>query len=198
MLPESIENFVRSFSKLPGIGKKTAEKLGFYILTKPRAFSDNLAASIVELKEKTRECSVCGNISDSDPCPICSDAGRDGKLLCVVESALDIYIVEETKTYHGKYFVLGGLLSPLDGITPDSLGFDRLKRNAVENGVGEVGVALSPTTEGDTTALYIRELFQGADVRVTNLARGIPIGADLQYAGSLSIAQAIRNREELK
>ncbi len=198
MLPESIENFVRSFSKLPGIGRKTAEKLGFYILSRPAEFSRNIAEAIVELKEKARECSVCGNISDEDPCSICSDPNRESRTVCVVESALDIYIIEETKTYAGKYFVLGGLISPLDGITPETLNFDRLTELAASNGADEVVVALSPTTEGDTTALYIRELFAGKPVKVTHLARGIPVGADLQYAGSLSLAQAIRNREELK
>lgn len=198
MLPDSIENFVKTFSKLPGIGRKTAEKLGFYILSRPDEFAQKLSGAITGLKEHSKECGVCGNISDTDPCFVCSDPGRDSSMLCVVESALDIYIIEETRTYRGKYFVLGGLISPLDGVTPETLGFEKLERLADSNGVKEILLAVSPTTEGDTTALYVKGLFAGKGVKVTHLARGIPVGADLQYAGSLSLAQAIRNREEYK
>lgn len=197
MLWQNLENFVRHFSKLPGVGAKTAERLGFYLLSQPQSLSESIAESILELRKNTVECGRCGNLSDSDPCPICDDSNRNEKTICVVESALDIYAIEATSAFSGLYHVLGGLISPLEGVTPSDLKLDELFRRAKDLAANEVIVALSPTTEGDTTSLYIAELFKETGVNVTNLARGIPVGTDLQFAGSASLREAFRHREKL-
>ncbi|OHD56517.1 MAG: recombination protein RecR [Spirochaetes bacterium GWF1_51_8] len=198
MLPGNIERFVRDFSRLPGIGRKTSERLSFYILSQPSEFSKELSEAIVRLKEETRLCSQCGNITDSDPCPICNDSSREMNVICVVETAIDIYYIEETGSFKGLYHVLGGLISPLNGVTPDDLELNSLLKRVTGLGIKEVVVALSSTTEGDATALYIREMLESKGVMTTLPARGIPVGTDIQYAGKGSLAQALRNREELK
>lgn len=205
MLPKNIENFKRSFSRLPGVGLKTSERLAFYILAEPKEYAEHLAKAIIELKENSRICSQCGNISESDPCIICINPTRDKSLICVVETALDIYAIEATGSYKGLYFVLGGLISPLNGITPSDLNFSGLLRQIKTNDVIEVIVAMSATTEGDTTAMYIRSVIDegfGDTIgttkpKITSLARGIPMGTDLQYAGKISLSQAIKHRETL-
>lgn len=197
MLPENLNEFIHHFSRLPGIGRKTAERLGFYILSQSEDYAEDIAESIRNLKTESRICSRCGNISDSDPCFICRDASREDSTVCVVETAMDIYFIEESGGFKGKYHVLGGLISPLDGMTPDVLNFKQLDERIRSDQVKELIVATSPTTEGDTTALYIKEMYSGLGVRVTHLARGIPIGTGLQFAGSQSISQAIKHREEI-
>jgi recombination protein RecR len=198
MLPQNIERFVREFSRLPGIGRKTSERLSFYLLSQPDEFAGELADSIIRLKADMRLCSICGNITDSDPCAICGDASRDETVICVVETAIDIYYIEETASYRGMYHVLGGLISPLNGVTPDDLELKTLLRRATDGTAKEIVVALSSTTEGDATALYIAQMLEERGLRITLPARGIPVGTDIQYAGKGSLAQAIKNREEMK
>lgn len=197
MIPKKLGDFIRYFSRLPGIGNKTSERIGFFLVTqKDPGFVQALADSIRELKEGTKVCSECGGISDDDPCDICSDRSRDRSTICVVENALDIYYIEPTNSYKGLYHVLGGVISPLNGVLPKDLRIEELLKRIKDNHVQELLFATSATTEGDTTILYIKELVKG--VKITHLARGIPVGTGLQYAGNSSLVQAIRSREEVK
>ncbi len=198
MLPGNILQFVRSFSKLPGIGAKTAERLGFSIISKPMEYAEELARALIELKQNSHTCQICGNLDMTDPCMICGNSHRDTRMICVVETAVDLYSIEDTRAYKGLYHVLGGVIDPLHGVTPQSLNIDSLARRIGELKVNEIIFATSPTTEGDTTALYIREMLQGKGLEFTHLARGIPVGTDLQYAGNNSISQAIMNRDKWK
>lgn len=198
MLPKLIQDFVRQFSRLPGIGLKTSERLGFYIISQPEEFALLLSESIKKLKSEMKRCSVCGNIDDQDPCAICSDTGRDRHVLCIVENPVDIYYVESSHSFRGLYHVLGGVLSPLNGVTPKDLTIEQLlTRVKGDRDITELLFATSPTTEGDTTILYIKELLKEHPVKITHLARGIPVGTDLQYAGAGSLAQAIKGRDEI-
>jgi recombination protein RecR len=197
-VPKSLENFVRTFSRLPGIGRRSAERAGFFLLSQPPGFARSLAAAVSDLREHTVTCQRCGCISDEASCPVCDDPTRDTSTICVVESPADVLSIESTKSYEGLYHVLGGVISPLNGVMPDDLRIRELAERARVPGVKEILFATSPTTEGDTTVLYIRELLAGLSLRVTHLARGIPVGTDLQFAGSGSLTQAIRNREEIR
>jgi recombination protein RecR len=197
MFPKNLGQFIRLFSRLPGIGVKTSERLGFYILSQPKEFADSLSDAIHFLKEKAKLCSLCGNISEDDPCVLCTDTHRDQSVICVVENAMDIYSIEATHIYQGLYHVLGGVISPLDGIMPKDLKIESLLKRIQGSSIKEIIFATSPTTEGDTTALYIKEMLKGKNIRMTHLARGIPVGTALQYAGNTSLLQAIRSREEI-
>lgn len=197
MYPENLSKFIQQFSRLPGVGSKSSERLGFYILSQPEEFARSLAESIIRLKTDSVFCSSCGNLSVTDPCGICTDAARDNFIICVVEHPADIYYIETTNSFHGLYHVLGGVLSPLNGVSPGDLKIEKLVQRVEELSVTEILFATSATTEGDTTALYIKNLLQSTKIRFTHLARGIPVGTNLQYAGSGSLSQAIRSREEL-
>ena len=196
MIPKKLSDFIKQFSRLPGIGNKTSERIGFFLVTQDSGYVKALADSIRDLKDGIKVCSVCGGISDSDPCDICSDRSRDHATICVVENALDIYYIESTNSYRGLYHVLGGVISPLNGVLPKDLRIEELLSRVKEGNVRELLFATSATTEGDTTILYIKDLVQG--VKITHLARGIPVGTGLQYAGNSSLVQAIRSREEVK
>jgi recombination protein RecR len=198
MLPHNLSHFIKIFSKLPGIGYKTSERLGFYILSQTEEYSNQLAESIVNLKRKIKVCSICGNISETDPCLVCTEHSRDRHILCIVEKPIDIYYMESTNSYKGLYHVLGGVISPLNGITPKDLRITELITRMKDLPVDEILFATSPTTEGDTTALFIKELLKDIHIKFTHLARGIPVGTGLQYAGSNSLSQAIKGREEIK
>ena len=197
MVSESLKQFIKHFSKLPGIGYKTSERLGFYLISQPEEFSSELAAAIVNLKKNSKTCSNCGNISDTDPCCICSDSFRDKSIICIVENPIDLYYIESTGSFHGYYHVLGGVISPLEGVTPKDLSIDKLLENIKTGLIKEIIFATSPTTEGDTTALYIKEMIADRNIRLTHLARGIPVGTGLQYAGNNSIIQAFQSRDIL-
>lgn len=197
MIPENLKQFIQHFSKLPGIGYKTSERLGFYLISQPDVFAESLAESILKLKRESKICSLCGNISDSDPCGICQAPYRDHSILCVVENPIDIYYIESTNSYNGLYHVLGGVINPLEGITQRDLKIDTLLKKASGGSVHEIIFATSPTTEGDTTALYIKEFLKDQNIKLTHLARGIPVGTGLQYAGNTSLSQAFKGRELL-
>ncbi len=188
---------INEFSKLPTIGPKTAARLVFHLLNKPRSDAESLADAIIALKDRVRLCSQCFSITEEDPCMICNDARRDVKMLCVVAEAKDIYALERTSAYNGRYHVLGGLISPMDGIGPAQLRVKELVERIGANGYGEVIVATNPNAEGEATALYLARLVGPLGVLVTRLAYGLPIGGDLDYADEVTLAKAIEGRRSL-
>jgi recombination protein RecR len=188
---------INEFSKLPTVGPKTAARLVFYLLNRPRAEAEALADAIVALKDRVRLCSRCFSITEEDPCSICDDPRRDGRLLCVVAEAKDIYALERTSAYNGRYHVLGGLISPMDGIGPGGLRVKELVERIGANGFDEVIVATNPNAEGEATALYLSRLVGPLGVLVTRLAYGLPIGGDLDYADEVTLAKALEGRRAL-
>lgn len=194
----AIEELVVELAKLPGIGKKTAQRLTFHLLQAPADAVLRLADAIRAARERVRACGVCGNFTDEDPCAICADPRRDAGLLCVVEAAADVTAIERAGRFRGRYHVLGGRLSPLEGVGPEALGFDRLlARVANGSGVKEVIVATNPSMEGEVTATYLQQLLRPTAVRVTRIARGLPVGGDLEYADGVTIAQALLARRDM-
>ena len=194
-LPESLNRLVDGLSDFPGIGKKTAERMAFYLLKSNDGWALNLAKAIMDVKEQIHECPICHNISDTSPCSICSDAKRDPSLLCVVEDTTDLVVFEKTNHFRGKYHVLGGVLSPLDGIGPEDLHFDTLLERI--NGEEEVIIATNPSAEGETTALYLAKLLKEHNIKVTRLASGIPVGGDLEYTDEATLVSALEGRREI-
>ncbi len=195
----AIEQLTAELAKLPGIGRKTATRLTFHLLKQPRDTVESLARAIQTMVERIAPCSTCGNYSETDPCSICEDSRRDSAILCVVEEASDVEAIERSGEFRGLYHVLGGHLSPLDGVGPDDLRIDDLYRR-VENGSGvrEVIVATNPSMEGEVTATYIRGVLQPVGVQVTRIALGLPVGGDLEYADRSTIAQALAARREMQ
>ena len=194
-LPESLNRLIDGLSDFPGIGKKTAERMAFYLLKSNDGWAQNLAKAIMDVKEQIHECPICHNISDTSPCSICSDAKRDPSLLCVVEDTTDLVVFEKTNHFRGKYHVLGGVLSPLDGIGPEDLHFDTLLERI--NGEEEVIIATNPSAEGETTALYLAKLLKENNIKVTRLASGIPVGGDLEYTDEATLVSALEGRREI-
>ncbi len=190
---DTLEKLVNRLSRMPGIGRKSAQRLAFYILKLPADDSNELAQLIKDVKVKVRECSICCNLTDSDPCRICSDLRRDTTQICVVEEASDLIALDKGEGYRGVYHVLGGVLSPLDGIGPDDLKIKELLAR-VKGDVGEVILATSPDTEGEATAIYIAKLLKPFGIRITRIARGLPVGTDLQFADSQTLAKALEGR----
>ncbi len=195
----AIEQLTAELAKLPGIGRKTATRLTFHLLKQPRVTVESLARAIQTMAERIAPCSTCGNYSETDPCSICEDSRRDRAILCVVEEASDLEAIERSGEFRGLYHVLGGHLSPLDGVGPDDLRIDDLFRR-VENGSGvrEVIVATNPSMEGEVTATYIRGVLAPVDLQVTRIALGLPVGGDLEYADRQTIAQALAARREMQ
>ena len=185
---------IEELSKLPGIGKKTAQRLALHILKNDDDRVDSLIKSIKELKTKLRFCSRCFNLSEEDLCEICKSAKRDTTLVCVVEEASDVIAIEKTHEFNGLYHVIGGVLSPLTGITPDSLKIKELLKRFENENIREVILALNPDTEGETTSLYLAKLIKPLGVSVTRIARGLPIGGDLEFADEATIGRAMLNR----
>ncbi len=188
---------INEFSKLPTIGPKTAARLVFHLLNRPRADAEALAEAIVALKDRVRLCSRCFSITEEDPCSICDDPRRDARMLCVVAEAKDIYALERTSAYNGRYHVLGGLISPMDGIGPGQLRVKELVERIGANAYGELIVATNPNAEGEATALYLSRLVSPLGVLVTRLAYGLPIGGDLDYADEVTLAKALEGRRVL-
>jgi recombination protein RecR len=188
---------INEFSKLPTIGPKTAARLVFHLLNRPRADAESLADAIVALKDRVRLCSQCFSITEENPCSICSDPRRDPKMLCIVAEAKDIYALERTSAYNGRYHVLGGLISPMDGIGPAQLRVKEMVERIGANGFEEVIVATNPNAEGEATALYLSRLVTPLGVLVTRLAYGLPIGGDLDYADEVTLAKALEGRRAL-
>ena len=196
----ALENLTESFSRLPGIGKKSASRIANYLLSADAVFIQNFSNQLATLQEKIKRCTVCGSWTETDPCPICSDITRDKTLLCVVEQPQDMQIIYNSHEFNGMFHVLGGVISPLEGIGPSKLRINELLERVKSDGVKEVIIATNPTVEGDTTALYIQHLLQeqntGSEekVVVTRLASGLPVGGDLEYADRLTLARSFRGR----
>lgn len=193
----AIDDLATELAKLPGIGRKTALRLTYHLLKQPPEQSQRLAVVLAGLAERVRRCSVCFNLTESDPCSICADPRRDRALICVVEEASDIGAIERAGEYRGVYHVLGGRLSPLDGISPDDLTIQQLADRAGAGAVREVILATNPSLEGEATALYVQRQLTAARVVVSRIARGIPIGGDLEYADGVTIAQALSARRAM-
>ena len=189
-----LDKAVGEFAKLPGIGRKTALRLVLHLLKQPDADVASFTDAITTMKRDVRYCRVCHNVSDSELCPICADSRRDSSLVCVVENIRDVMAIENTMQYHGLYPVLGGILSPMDGIGPADIEIDSLVSRVAEGGVTEVILALSPTMEGDTTNFYISRRLRGYDVRLSVIARGIAVGNELEYADEVTLGRSILKR----
>ncbi|NLW23145.1 MAG: recombination protein RecR [Tissierellia bacterium] len=192
-----IANLIEQFSKLPGIGKKTAQRLAFYILEMEPLEAEKLAAAITNAKEKVHLCSKCCNLTDKELCNICSDDRRDESIICVVEGAKDIIAMERTREYKGLYHVLHGVISPMANIGPDEIKIKELLNRIQDDGVKEVILATNPTVEGEATALYIAKLLKPFGVKTTRIAHGIPVGGDLDYLDEITLSKALENRREL-
>ncbi|HXF96187.1 MAG TPA: recombination mediator RecR [Gemmatimonadales bacterium] len=194
----AIEELIAELAKLPGIGRKTAQRLTFHLLKQPAEAAVRLAQAIRTAREQVRACGTCGVLTDEDPCEVCRDPRRDATVLCVVEESSDVTAIERAGRFRGRYHVLGGRLSPLDGVGPEALGFDRLLARVTNgSGVREVIVATNPSMEGEVTATYVQQLLRPTGVRVTRIARGLPVGGDLEYADGVTIAQALLARREM-
>ncbi len=201
-LPPSLSRLIEALTQLPGIGPKTASRLAFYLWRAPAETALTLAEALRDLKANTRLCSVCFNITESDPCPICADSAREHDLICVVEEPMDVAAIERARAYRGVYHVLHGVLSPINGIGPDDLRIDALvdrMRRAAERGqpIREVILATNPTVEGEMTAAFIQRKLAGLGVSVTRLARGLPAGGDLEYADEVTLSRALEGRQRL-
>lgn len=196
-IPQPVTQLIEALSRLPGVGPKTASRLTYYLLRAPDELSQTLAAAITDLKTKTRYCSVCYNITENDPCAICSDSGRDVSQIVVVEDPLDVLAVERTGAYQGRYHVLHGAISPVDGIGPENLKIRELVRRVEAGGVLEVIVATNPGLEGDATSMYLQRQLAPTGVKLTRLARGLPTGGDLEYVDSVTLLRALQGRHTL-
>jgi recombination protein RecR len=193
---EPIQKVIHEFSRLPGIGEKTAERLTFYLLAQSRDEGLTLAHAIRDLKEKVKSCSVCYNITEQDPCPICSDKKRDLNQVCVVEQMKDLWAIEKSGAYKGGYHVLHGTLAPIDGVGPEDLTIRKLVERVKQGGANEVILATNPTIDGDATAFFIRKAIDGSEVKVSRLARGISAGSSLEYANRTIVSDAFQGRRE--
>jgi recombination protein RecR len=193
----SVNRLIEELKRLPGIGQKTAQRLAFHLLRTEREEALALSDAIREAKEKIRECSVCNNITDSDPCHFCSNNSRNRSLICVVEEATNIQSVEKTRQFNGLYHVLGGALSPLQGVGPDQLKIKSLIERLKGGGVEEIIIATNPTAEGEATAMYLSKLIKPLGPRVTRIGMGIPVGSDMEYADEVTMSKAMEARRDL-
>lgn len=190
----ALDEIIDSFSRLPGIGKKSAARIANSLLSADTGFMQRFSAQIATLQERIRPCSVCGSWTEKDPCPICSDTLRDRSVICVVEQPQDVQTIESSHTFRGLYHVLGGVISPLDGVGPSQLRISELHQRVSTGEVSEVIIATNPTVDGDTTALYIQKALESSGVRITRLASGIPAGGDLEYVDRLTLDRSFRGR----
>ncbi|MDX1978164.1 MAG: recombination mediator RecR [Pseudanabaenaceae cyanobacterium bins.68] len=197
MYTRPLANLIEQFQKLPGIGPKTAQRLALHILKRPEAEVLNLAHALTAAKQQVGTCTICGHLSAEPVCDICLNPNRDYQTICVVADSRDLIALEKTREYRGRYHVIGGLISPMDGITPDQLNIQSLVRRVSQGGVSEVIVAISPSVEGETTTFYLGGLLRHF-TKVTRIAFGIPMGGDLEYADEITLAKAIEGRRELE
>jgi recombination protein RecR len=196
MLSPAVDNLVAQLTRLPGVGTRTAHRLAFHLLRVPKDEAEALAAAIGDVKERVRFCSECGNLTEEDRCEICRDERRDRTLVCVVEQPADLVSLERTHEYRGLYHVLGGSLSPIDGVEPEHLRIDELMGRVDRNGIQEVVLATNPNMTGEATAAYLADRLRGR-VRVTRLASGLPVGGDLEYADEVTLGRALSGRREM-
>ena len=197
MLPRSVQRLIDEFARLPGIGPKSASRLTFYLLRATDNQALDLSTALHELKERTRLCSVCFNITEDDPCPICDDGARDAALLCVVEEPLDVLAIERSRAYNGRYHVLHGAISPVEGIGPEDLRLAELLQRVAAGGFRELIMATNPTLEGESTALYLQRRLADHKVRLTRLARGLSVGGDLEYTDEITLGRAFEGRQDV-
>ncbi|MDI6871419.1 MAG: recombination mediator RecR [Bacillota bacterium] len=194
---EPIARLIGEFSRLPGIGPKTAQRLALHVVRMPREQAQSLAEALVAVKDRIIHCSICGNITENDPCRICTDPGRDPAILCVVEEPKDLVAMEKTREFRGHYHVLGGAISPMEGIGPDDLRLKELLPRLASGEVKEVVLATGPDVEGEATALYAARLIKPLGIRVTRIAHGLPVGGDLDYVDEVTLARALEGRREI-
>jgi len=192
--PPSLGRLIEQLSKLPGIGKKSAERLALHVLRSPEELAEGLAQSLLDVKEKIRFCSVCFNLADTDPCPICTDQRRENGMLCVVEGPGDQLAIEKSGAFQGRYHILQGVLSPLDGIGVEDLRVSELMSRLKRENIKEIILALNPTVEGEATASYLADLLRGKDMAISRIAFGIPLGGDLKYIDSMTLKRSLDNR----
>ncbi len=196
MLSPAVDNLVAQLTRLPGVGTRTAQRLAFHLLRAPTEEALSLAQAIEEVKERVRFCAECGNLTEDEVCAICRDARRDRSLICVVEQPADLLSIERTSEYRGLYHVLGGALSPIDGVDPGDLRIEELLRRVEQDGIEEIVLATNPTMTGEATATYIADRLRGR-VRITRLASGLPVGSDLEYADEVTLGRALAGRREM-
>ena len=194
---KSVENLINEFRKLPGIGPKSAKRIVFFLLKLSHSDIVKFSRGLIEMKEKVKFCSQCYNLTEEDICHICRDQSRDRKKICIVEEVSDVIIIEKTGEYKGLYHILGGLLSPIENVGPDEIRVPRLLERVKANNIEEVIIALNPTVEGESTAMYLKKILAPFGVKVTKLAIGLPVGGDLEYADEITIGRAISDRREL-
>jgi recombination protein RecR len=193
-----LEALIAELTRLPGLGRKSAQRIAFHMLRTSEADARRLAEAILDLKSKVTDCEICGNVTETQPCALCADPRRDPSVLCVVEQPMDVLALERTGEFRGRYHVLKGALSPVDGIGPDQLRLTELLRRVKEGNVREVIVATNPTAQGEATALYIARLLQAVpDLAVTRIARGVPMGSDLEFSDQVTLARALTGRKEI-
>lgn len=190
----ALESLIEHLSRLPSIGPKTASRLAYHLIKTDRSFNKLLGEEISSIQEKIFPCSICGSFTESDPCPICSDSNRDHNTICIVEQPQDVVTLLASGVYNGLFHVLGGAISPIDGIGVDQLNFSSFFKRINEGSFSEIIIATNPTEEGDTTALYINQMLKDSGINITRLASGLPIGGDLEYADKITIARSLRGR----
>lgn len=197
LISEYLERAIEQLSKLPGTGRKSAQRMAIHLLKQNDQYVQNLAHALLDLATKVSRCSTCGSISDSDPCAICTSPKRAAKTLCVVEEFNDVYLIERTNEYQGRYHVLGGIISPMDNVGPDQLRIKELLERVREESIEEVILALNPDAEGEATSYYIHKLLQPYEVAVTRIAYGIPMGTELEYIDEVTLSRAFNSRTAL-
>ena len=195
-VPKSVAELIDAFEALPGIGPKTAARLTYYLLHAPDSLSEKLSQATKDLKSKTKICSTCQNITEADPCDVCADSQRDPSIICVVEDPLDVWAIEKSGSFNGMYHVLHGVIAPLDNIGPEELKIRQLLPRIQDGSVKELILATNPSMEGEATAMYIQRLVKPLGVKVTRIARGIPIGAEIEYADEVTVRRALEGRKD--
>lgn len=195
--PNTIQNLINQFNKLPGIGPKTAEKLAFFLLKQPQESLDEFAQCLLGAKENLSICGLCQNLTETNPCSICQDQNRDKKAICVVADVQDFLAIEKTKCYNGLYHILHGTLNPLEGITPDKLNINALVERIKKNNIKEIILGFNPDVEGETTMLYLTKLLKDFKIKITRLARGLPTGSDIEYTDEVTLTNALQDRKEI-
>ncbi len=198
MYPDSLKNLIEAFKYLPGIGEKTAERFAFAILDLDDEQIELFSESLTDVKSSIHKCSICNTLTDQDKCFVCSDTSRDNHVLCVVEDSKSVFIFEKLGIFHGKYHVLDGLISPLDGINPEDIGLSQLLDRIHNENFTEIIFAFKSNIEGETTALYIKRILDDLSIKITRLASGVPIGADMEYIDSLTLERALSDRKDIE
>ncbi|HEX7456261.1 MAG TPA: recombination mediator RecR [Candidatus Nanoarchaeia archaeon] len=195
-IPKSVANLIGQLEKLPGIGPRSAERLTYHLLHAPKEYSEKLAVAVRELKEKTTVCATCYNIAETTPCDVCSEDSRDRSLIMIVEEPLDVLALEKSRSYTGLYHVLGGSIAPLQGIGPEHLRIKELLPRLKNGKIKEVILATNPSVEGESTAMYIQKIISPLRIKITRIARGLPVGADIEYADEVTLSRAVEGRRE--